>query len=99
MAAGASRGELCRCAVVPRHDAVWLVCEGLRQLRGGLWLAERGHRAAGVVVHCLCDCPAGGGDERPVVSEDGRGHQHRKKGIAIVGLTPRPSTEYFHYSA
>src|SRR4029077_18213436 len=69
LAARAARCGLRGCVVVSRHHAVWLVCKGLCYLYGGLWIAERGHRPAGVVVHCFRDCAAGGGDECAMVSK------------------------------
>src|SRR5258707_3442958 len=79
-AAGRGHG---RRPVVSRHHALWLVREGLCHIHRGLWIAERGDCAAGMALYRFCDCAAGRGDERTVVSENGGVRKQGQKGMTI----------------
>ena len=65
----------------PATSAVWLVCEGLCHIHGGLRLAQRGHCPVSLVVYRFCNRVAGSGNERASLSQDGGKRRHGKEGM------------------
>src|ERR1051326_2559757 len=74
-------------ALVSGDGDVWVVCEGLCHIHGGLRIAECGHCAVGVAVYRFSDCVARSRTERASLSQDGGERRHGKEGERVTAGT------------